>query len=292
MRVGSRRCGSTTTPSWTPTSRSRRWPRTGRSAWTCGAVPGGGAHPAAGGLRPHRAGLRHRRGRRHAVLRDDVRRPGVARPPAGAGRAAAVPRVVDLVSQAGPAWRCCTSTGWCTATSSRRTSCCAAAAAPATGCWSPTSAWPRRCCTPPGSPRSWHPGVHGARAGHRRRHRRARRRPRPGRGDLPDAHRPAGPRGQHPRARPRARCPSRRPGSTPSLPPEVDEVLLRSLDPSPEARYADIESFVDALRAALPVTVTAVRRRSRRATRPPTRVRPRCRPRRRRGHRRPRCCSR
>ena len=40
----------------------------------------------------------------------------------------------------------------------------------------------------------------------------------------------------------------------PSLPPEVDEVLLRSLDPSPDARYADIESFVDAFRDALPVT--------------------------------------
>jgi serine/threonine protein kinase len=39
-----------------------------------------------------------------------------------------------------------------------------------------------------------------------------------------------------------------------SLPPEVDEVLLRSLDPSPDARYSDIESFVDAFRAALPVT--------------------------------------
>jgi serine/threonine protein kinase len=38
------------------------------------------------------------------------------------------------------------------------------------------------------------------------------------------------------------------------LPSEVDEVLLRSLDPIPEARYADIQSFVDAFRAALPVT--------------------------------------
>jgi len=41
----------------------------------------------------------------------------------------------------------------------------------------------------------------------------------------------------------------------PSLPPEVDEVLLRSLDPNPEARYSSIEAFVDAFRAALPVTV-------------------------------------
>ena len=42
----------------------------------------------------------------------------------------------------------------------------------------------------------------------------------------------------------------------PSLPAEVDEVLLRSLDPAPEARYSSIESFVDAFRSALPVTVT------------------------------------
>jgi serine/threonine protein kinase len=40
----------------------------------------------------------------------------------------------------------------------------------------------------------------------------------------------------------------------PSLAGEVDEVLLRSLDPEPDARYADIESFVDAFRDALPVT--------------------------------------
>ncbi len=38
------------------------------------------------------------------------------------------------------------------------------------------------------------------------------------------------------------------------LPSAVDEVLLRSLDPEPGARYSDIESFVDAFRAALPVT--------------------------------------
>jgi hypothetical protein len=42
----------------------------------------------------------------------------------------------------------------------------------------------------------------------------------------------------------------------PSLPPEVDEVLLRSLDPAPEARYASMEAFVGALRSALPVTVS------------------------------------
>ena len=39
----------------------------------------------------------------------------------------------------------------------------------------------------------------------------------------------------------------------PSLPPEVDEVLLRSLDPSPEARYSSIDAFTDALRSALGV---------------------------------------
>jgi len=39
-----------------------------------------------------------------------------------------------------------------------------------------------------------------------------------------------------------------------SLPSEVDEVLLRSLDPSPDARHASIEAFVDDLRSALPVT--------------------------------------
>jgi len=40
-----------------------------------------------------------------------------------------------------------------------------------------------------------------------------------------------------------------------SLPAAVDEVLLRSLDPSPEARYGSIDDFVDAFRGALPVTV-------------------------------------
>jgi serine/threonine protein kinase len=38
----------------------------------------------------------------------------------------------------------------------------------------------------------------------------------------------------------------------PSLPPEVDGVLLRSLDPSPDARYSSMSSFTDAFRAALP----------------------------------------
>ena len=36
----------------------------------------------------------------------------------------------------------------------------------------------------------------------------------------------------------------------PSLPPEVDEVLLRSLDPDPEARYADVGTFAEALAGA------------------------------------------
>nr|WP_237448168.1 serine/threonine-protein kinase [Nocardioides flavescens] len=36
----------------------------------------------------------------------------------------------------------------------------------------------------------------------------------------------------------------------PSLPPEVDAVLLRALDPSPEARWPDVDSFVASLRSA------------------------------------------
>jgi serine/threonine protein kinase len=40
----------------------------------------------------------------------------------------------------------------------------------------------------------------------------------------------------------------------PSLPSVVDEVLLRSLDPSPEVRHPDVSSFVAAFRSALPVT--------------------------------------
>jgi len=44
-----------------------------------------------------------------------------------------------------------------------------------------------------------------------------------------------------------------------TLPEEVDEVLLRSLDPAPEARYDDIDSFVDAFRAALPATTARPR---------------------------------
>jgi serine/threonine protein kinase len=42
----------------------------------------------------------------------------------------------------------------------------------------------------------------------------------------------------------------------PALPREVDEVLLRSLDPAPEARYSSMPAFVDALRAALPMTAS------------------------------------
>jgi serine/threonine protein kinase len=42
----------------------------------------------------------------------------------------------------------------------------------------------------------------------------------------------------------------------PALPPEVDEVLLRALDPAPEARYPSMDAFVSALRSALPVTVS------------------------------------
>jgi serine/threonine protein kinase len=40
----------------------------------------------------------------------------------------------------------------------------------------------------------------------------------------------------------------------PSLPPGIDEVLLRSLDPSPATRYGSMDAFVSAVRAALPVT--------------------------------------
>ncbi len=39
----------------------------------------------------------------------------------------------------------------------------------------------------------------------------------------------------------------------PGLPPELDELLLRSLDPSPAARPASVEAFVAGLQAALPV---------------------------------------
>ncbi|NHA01166.1 hypothetical protein G5V59_18450 [Nocardioides sp. W3-2-3] len=49
------------------------------------ALPGGGALPAPGRLRPRGAGLRHRRGRRDAVLRDDLRRPRHRRGPDRAG---------------------------------------------------------------------------------------------------------------------------------------------------------------------------------------------------------------
>jgi serine/threonine protein kinase len=43
----------------------------------------------------------------------------------------------------------------------------------------------------------------------------------------------------------------------PSLPREVDEVLLRSLDPSPDARYSSMSAFTKALRAALPTATDA-----------------------------------
>jgi serine/threonine protein kinase len=42
----------------------------------------------------------------------------------------------------------------------------------------------------------------------------------------------------------------------PAVPPRVDEVLLRSLEPSPDARYSSMSSFVHALREALPATTT------------------------------------
>jgi serine/threonine protein kinase len=43
----------------------------------------------------------------------------------------------------------------------------------------------------------------------------------------------------------------------PALPPEVDEVLLRSLDPSPDARYSSMSAFTNAFRAALPTATEA-----------------------------------
>jgi serine/threonine protein kinase len=43
----------------------------------------------------------------------------------------------------------------------------------------------------------------------------------------------------------------------PSLPREVDEVLLRALDPSPNVRHRSISSFTDAFRAALPAELAA-----------------------------------
>jgi len=45
----------------------------------------------------------------------------------------------------------------------------------------------------------------------------------------------------------------------PALPREVDEVLLRSLDPSPDARHSSMSSFVDSLRSALPTAATGLR---------------------------------
>jgi serine/threonine protein kinase len=53
----------------------------------------------------------------------------------------------------------------------------------------------------------------------------------------------------------------------PELPHEVDEVLLRSLDPAPEARYPSMDAFVEALRDALPVTASASARPARPTTR-------------------------
>ncbi len=54
------------------------------------------------------------------------------------------------------------------------------------------------------------------------------------------------------------------------LPPAVDEVLLRSLDPEPGARYSDIDSFVEAFRAALPVSSPPPRARTTRYQTPDT----------------------
>ena len=56
----------------------------------------------------------------------------------------------------------------------------------------------------------------------------------------------------------------------PELPAEVDEVLLRSLDPEPDTRYSDIESFVEAFRAALPVSSPPPRARATRYQTPDT----------------------
>jgi serine/threonine protein kinase len=58
------------------------------------------------------------------------------------------------------------------------------------------------------------------------------------------------------------------------LPAEVDEVLLRSLDPNPEARYADVDSFVAAFRAALPVTSARPRPSATRYQTPDTEMSP------------------
>ena len=66
-------------------------------------VPAGGADPAAGRLRLRRPGLRRRRGRRHAVLRDVVRRPGHGRATCSSAstRSAARPHRSTWSSQAG-----------------------------------------------------------------------------------------------------------------------------------------------------------------------------------------------
>ena len=148
-----------------------------------------------------------------------------------------------------PGWRCCTSTASSTATSSRRTCCCAPAARPATGCWSPTSASPRRCCTRRGltqvvgtpaymAPEQATGGGIDVRA---------------------DVHALAAVAYQMLTGRlaregsiselAHATLPVAPSRLNPSLPGEVDEVLLRSLDPGPSARYPSMAAFVDALRA-------------------------------------------
>jgi serine/threonine protein kinase len=60
----------------------------------------------------------------------------------------------------------------------------------------------------------------------------------------------------------------------PALPPEVDEVLLRSLDPSPEARYPSMGAFVSAFNAALPATVSRAAASSTRYQTPDTHYAP------------------
>ena len=75
-------------------------------------VPAGGADPATGRLRPRRPGLRRRRGRRHAVLRDDVRRPGHGRGPArsaSTGCRSTAPSTSSRRPASG--WPCSTTTG-------------------------------------------------------------------------------------------------------------------------------------------------------------------------------------
>ena len=54
------------------------------------------------------------------------------------------------------------------------------------------------------------------------------------------------------------------------LPPAVDDVLLRSLDPDPDRRHHDVGSFAEDLAEALPRTVARTRPRSTRLEDPPT----------------------